>query len=131
MKHIAIMKSKFYNLLIKGEKTIESRWSIKKIAPYNKINVNDIIYFKESGKQIINYKAIVKKVKFFEINEKTFNFIYKNYKNNICMQYFDNLEIYKNKKYCTLVWITNLQKINPINFVHKDQLAWIINPNIN
>ena len=122
------MKSKFYNLLIKGEKTIESRWSLKKIAPYNKINVNDVIYFKESGKQIINYKAIVQKVKFFEINEKTFNFIYKNYKNNICMQYFDNLEIYKNKKYCTLIWITNLQKINPIKFIHKGQTAWITNP---
>ena len=43
MKHIAILKQPFFNMVLNGEKTIESRWSMHKVAPYNKVSVGDEI----------------------------------------------------------------------------------------
>ena len=39
MKHIAILRQPFFDMVLSGEKTIESRWSMNKVAPYNKINI--------------------------------------------------------------------------------------------
>ncbi|MDD3231946.1 MAG: ASCH domain-containing protein, partial [Clostridia bacterium] len=113
MEHIAIIKRPFSTLLFSGEKTIESRWSKNKIAPYKKIKIGDIVWIKETAKPI-TYKATVKRVEFYQLNENVFENIYKNYGKEICMDKFDNLESYKQKKYCTLIWFDNLKKVKPI-----------------
>lgn len=45
MKHIAIFRQPFFNLIMSGEKTVESRWSMKKIAPYGAVKIGDEIFF--------------------------------------------------------------------------------------
>ena len=67
MKHIVILKKKYYDMILSGTKTIESRFSANKIVPYNKVDVGDILYLKETGKDV-SVKAIVSDVKFFELN---------------------------------------------------------------
>jgi ASC-1-like (ASCH) protein len=56
MDHVAILKkssvSKGDDLLgdiISGAKTIESRWYVNRIAPWDRIEKGDTVYFKESG----------------------------------------------------------------------------------
>ena len=62
MKHIAILKQPFFNMVLNGEKTIESRWSMHKVAPYNRVSVGDEILLKETGKDV-TATAKVKDVK--------------------------------------------------------------------
>ena len=52
--------------ILSGEKTIESRWYKKKIAPYNKIKESDKVYFKESGQKFVTTSGITKKVLFID-----------------------------------------------------------------
>lgn len=49
-KHIAILRQPFFNMVLNGEKTIESRWSLNKVAPFNKISSGDEILLKETAK---------------------------------------------------------------------------------
>lgn len=37
-------------MVLNGKKTIESRWSMHKIAPYDKENIGDLILLKETVK---------------------------------------------------------------------------------
>jgi len=60
MQHIAILRQPFFNMVLSGEKTIESRWSMHKVAPYGKVNIGDEILLKETGKNV-TATAIVKK----------------------------------------------------------------------
>ena len=46
MKHLAILRQPFFDMVLNGEKTIESRWSMNKIAPYKKVNIGDEILLK-------------------------------------------------------------------------------------
>lgn len=66
MKHIAILKQPFFNMMLNGEKTIESRWSMNKIAPYKKVSIEDEILLKLTG-QPVTAIAKVKDVKYYKL----------------------------------------------------------------
>ena len=52
MRHIVILKKKYYDMVLAGTKTIESRFSMNKCAPYNKVQVGDTLLIKETGKDV-------------------------------------------------------------------------------
>ena len=62
MKHIAILKQPFFNMVLNDEKTIESRWSMHKVALFHRVSVGDEILLKETGKHV-TATAKVKDVK--------------------------------------------------------------------
>jgi len=66
MDHLAIMRKSWCltEKILRGEKTIESRWYKNKISPFDKIKVEDIVYFKDSGEPV-KMKAEVSDVKQF------------------------------------------------------------------
>ena len=53
-------------MVLSGEKTIVSRWSMNKVAPFEKVNVGDEILLKEFGKDV-TATAIVKDVQYYEL----------------------------------------------------------------
>jgi len=50
--HLAIFIEPYLDLIFKGKKTIESRFSINKILPYHKIQIGDVILLKKSSGKI-------------------------------------------------------------------------------
>lgn len=54
MDHVAIMKPvwKLIPKILNGQKTIESRWYQHRVAPWNRIKVDERIFFKDSGKPV-------------------------------------------------------------------------------
>lgn len=107
MEHLAIMNKKLASIsqIIKGKKTIESRWYKNRITPWNKINAGDIIFFKYSGEPVIA-KATVKKILQFEkLNEKIFNEIVQKYSHQIKLKVKTYTEYYQNKNYCILIFL--------------------------
>ena len=134
MEHVAILskKEKFLNKILKGTKTIESRWYSNKKTPYKNISRGDIIYFKETGEPI-NVRCVVKKVLFVDIlNEDNITEILNRFGNQIGIgkSYIVNL---KNKRYCTLVFIKDVEKIKSFG-INKagfgNMAAWITLDNI-
>lgn len=104
MYHVAIMNSKIASIddILSGKKTIESRWSKNKVAPWGRVHPNDVIYFKQSGGSVLA-KAEVEKVRQFE--KKDFFQIEK---------LFEFPKIWaKNKNYCVLMWLKNPKKVSP------------------
>lgn len=125
MKHLAIMRQPFLDLVVSNKKTIESRWNNKKVAPYEKVQVGDTIYFKETGKMVTS-SATVKKVQFFELNSNVVSDIVQKYGKEICIDYFDNFEQVKKKKYCTLIWLDNVKDIEPFVAPKSHGAGWLI-----
>jgi ASC-1-like (ASCH) protein len=129
MEHLAILakKRKLLSKIISGEKTIESRWYKFKKTPYQNISQNDIIYFKESG-DLINIKAKVSKVLFFDrLDEEKIKDILKKYGDQIGVSMSYSKELI-GKKFCTLVFIDDVQSVEPFN-INKEgyglMAAWI------
>lgn len=125
MKHIAILRQPFYDMVISGTKTIESRWSMNRCAPFNKIKVGDIIYIKQTGKPV-TAKAVAKKVKFYNLTPEIVEEIRVKYGKFIGTDKFEDWQNTLNKKYCTLIWLTKVEKISPIDVPRSNGAGWII-----
>ncbi len=125
MKHLAVVRQPFYDLIINKTKTIESRWSLNKCAPYEKINKGDIIFFKQPGK-MATATAQVKDVKFFELTPSLADEIKKKYGKEIGTEKFNDWETYRNKKFLTLIWLENVKRIEPRAFNKKGRAGWML-----
>ena len=138
MEHLAIMHKSWNltNKILTGEKKIESRWYKNKYFPWDNIKENEIIYFKDSGDQV-NIKAQASKIlQFDNLNHnKVKEILYKYAKYDGIeadkIDYF--YELFKDKKYCILIFLKNVQKIQPFDINKKGfgiMSAWITLKNI-
>ncbi len=139
MEHLAIMK-KSWNLthkILAGKKKIESRWYKNKYPPWNKIKTGETIYFKDSGNPV-KIKAEVNKVlQFSKQNQEKVKEILDKYGNNDGIE-DENIskffELFKDKKYCMLIFLKNPTKINSFNINKKGygmMSSWIVVDDIN
>ena len=118
--HVAIMRKKgnLLDMIISGKKTIESRWYINKIAPWNKIKAGDTIYFKESSEDV-TARAAVTKVLQLELTPQIAKNIIKKYGNLIdpgtSKEDFIKWGKEKKKRYCILMFLSNVKKIKPFS----------------
>ena len=99
-KHLAIFKDRIGELILNGEKVIETRFSIAKIAPYGQVESGDLVYIKPSGKEIIG-QFRVKKVVFIDK---------------------------ANGKYATLIFVGQTERFltAPIKIHKKDLRGWVV-----
>lgn len=125
MQHIAILRQPFFNMVLNGEKTIESRWSMHKVAPYGKVSVGDEILLKETGKDVTAI-AKVKDVKYYELTPKVVEEIRIKYGKQIGTDKFEDWKDTLQKKYCTLIWLKDVKQISPIKVQRSNGAGWIV-----
>ena len=123
-KHLAIFQKSFLDLILEGEKTIESRFSQKKIAPYGQVNIGDIVLMKKSGKKKVFGEFTVQNVlEFEELNSVKLEEIKEKYGKSMCAsagQYF--WEKRSQAKFATLIFISEVKKYsNYFSFSKKDR----------
>ena len=122
MEHLAIMKKSLWYLekIVFWDKTIETRWYRTKRSPWNKIKKWENIYFKNTW-EFVTLKAKVKEVIQFEnLDTKKIKSILNEYWEKIWIDdneiFFENI---KDKKYCILIFLEDIQKIESFNIDKK------------
>ncbi len=139
MDHLAIMKKSWglTKKILSGEKKIESRWYLNKSAPWDKIKIGEIVYFKDSGEPVTIKAEVEKVLQFVDLTPTKVEEILEVYGDDDGIEkcnvpYF--YERFKNKKYCILIFLKNPQKIEPFEINKKGfgaMAAWITVDNIN
>jgi len=139
MEHIAIMKKSWglTQKILSGQKKIESRWYKVKYAPWNKIKSGELIYFKDSGEPVTIKAEVDKVIQFSDLTSEKVREILHQYgkadglDNAKIPEFF---ELFKNKRYCMLIFLKNPKKVEPFN-INKSGFgamsAWISIANIN
>lgn len=125
MEHIVILRQPFFDMILSGEKTIESRFSMNKIAPFKKIRKGDILLLKETGGQV-TAKAVAGKIEFFELTPENVEAIRIKFGKQIGTDKIEDWEETKKKKFCTLVWLENVQKVKPFSVPKSNGAGWIV-----
>lgn len=122
--HLGVFSEPCLTYMLEGKKTIESRISKKRIAPYDRINKNDIVVVKKSGGGIVAYFTI-KEIKFINLNEVSINEIKNKYNNELCVSE-DFWEQKKDSSYATLMFIDRLVKLESFKINKKGMQTWIV-----
>lgn len=127
MDHVAILRkaniSKGDNLLkdiLEGTKTIESRWYVNKISPWNQIAEDDMVFFKESGCAVTAKAKVAKIIQIDKLDSQITQDIINKYGNRISPnttleEWSAWGEKHTDKRYCILVFLTEVEKVTPFN----------------
>jgi len=126
-RHLAIFKGDGGELILNGKKTIESRFSRVKNAPFGLISSGDLVYIKPTGKDIIG-QFKVKKVIFFDgLNAEEIREIKGRYGGEIMLK-DDYWKVHEGAKYGTLIFIGESSRFitSPVKLPKKDLRGWVV-----
>lgn len=120
MDHVAIMKPSWKLLpkILSGEKIIESRWYKHRYTPWDKVSSGDNIYFKDSGQPITIVATVSHVLQFDHLTPNKVKNILNTHGQEDGIEkhrfpYF--LELFKDKKYCILIFLKDIQLITPFH----------------
>ena len=118
MYHVAIMKKSrgLTQKILTGQKKIESRWYKLKYSPWGKIEKGDVVYFKDSGEPVSIKVDVEKIISFSNLKPEKVKQILDEYGNDDGIEKGkipDFFELFKDKKYCLLIFLKNPEKIKP------------------
>lgn len=122
--HLALMVEPYLSLILSGKKTIESRFSKKKIIPFNNISKGDIVILKKTGGGLA---AVFEAgdIHFIQIESATdLKEIKENYGNALCLE-DEFWERKKDAKYVSLINITHMQAISSIVVKKANRQSWL------
>jgi ASC-1-like (ASCH) protein len=131
--HVAYMK-KSWGLLPKilaGEKQIESRWYQMRHRPWGKIEAGDMVFFKNSGEPVTVSSGVKRVLCFDNLTPDKVRKVLDKYGklDGIEQEHFEYFyELFKNKKYCLLIFLQNVKKVIPFEINKKGfgaMAAWI------
>ena len=122
--HLALMVEPYLSLILNGRKTIESRFSRNKIKPYRSISKGDIVVLKKSGGGLVAVfeagDVCFKKIE----SDEDIREIRAEYGAGLCLD--DKFwERKRDANYVSLIKITHLQIITPIEIKKANRQSWI------
>ncbi|MDO8555294.1 MAG: ASCH domain-containing protein [bacterium] len=118
MDHIAIMRKSWglTRKILTGQKKIESRWYKVKYSPWDKIQSGETVYFKNSGEPVAIKAEVEKVIQFSNLTpEKVREILYRygSADGLDAEKIPDFFEMFKDKKYCILIFLKNPRKVKP------------------
>lgn len=123
--HLAILVNPYLQLVLDGQKTIESRFSINRRAPYAKVQQGDVVLFKQSGGPILGIGAVEESL-FYQLTPETLQKIRTKFAQELCV---DDPAFWANRAsaaFATLLRLQHVRSISPITYTKRDQRAWVI-----
>jgi len=119
--HIAVMSEPFLTYVFNGKKTVESRFSLHKVAPFNKVHVGDSVLLKAG---LVVGCFTVGWVKYFDLTSLPIQMIAANYNEAICGSP-DFWRGKSTKRYATLVGVTKVRRLTSIAIKKRDRRGWV------
>lgn len=123
MDHLAIMKKGYIEKILRGEKTIESRFSVHKITPHERIQAGEKVYLQEVGKMVTASFEVGKVLFFRDLDERKIDRIRAEYGTQICadVAFWDAK---KHARYATLIFVKNPTLEEPFRVHKRDRSAF-------
>lgn len=131
-KHLAIVNKLSIEAILSGTKTIETRFSQKRISPFGDVSTGDVVYMKLSGGDIEGQFRVKKVFSFENLEPKDIEEIFEKYGPQISVGNKLEDEKYKQEKknssFGTLIFISESERFitSPIKIKKSDMRGWIV-----
>ena len=123
--HLVILRKEYVEAILKGRKTIESRFTMTRREYWKKILYGDRLFIKQSSGPVCA-TAEVMKVQYYEgLTAERIEQIKKKYNHLISGED----EYWRSKKDCrygVLVWLGKVEPIEPVRIDKRDWRAWVV-----
>jgi hypothetical protein len=65
--HVAVLRRRYLELILSGEKTVESRLSVNRVAPFGRVRAGDRLFLKQAAGAILA-TAVIHEARFYELD---------------------------------------------------------------
>lgn len=123
--HLAIFREPFLEYILEGKKTIETRFSMNRCAPYKKVKAGDLIFLKKSGGPVVGI-CRVNTTWDYILTPESWKEIKVEYAKAICAENPEFWEKRKSANFATLIMIDSVKEIEPIDYKKRDRRGWVV-----
>ncbi len=122
--HLAVMVEPYLRLCLERKKTIESRFSTRRIAPYRKVRRGDVILMKRPGGPIAGICGVAN-AWFYELDPTSWRMI----KNGFMREIYASPQFWTEHEaaaYATLIRLQDARSIEHIDLIKRDKRGWVV-----
>lgn len=123
--HLAVFTEPYASLILSGDKTVESRFSSVRCAPYERVSHGDIVLIKESGGPVIGIFK-VGGVWSYEIDDSSWDDIKGRFAKAICPQGSSFWSDRSLAQYATLMKVQKPDRLEPTIWPKRDRRGWVV-----
>jgi hypothetical protein len=123
--HLAVMIEPFLTFVLDGTKTVESRFSVNRCAPFDRVESGDVILLKRSGGPIVGMCQVAQRW-FYHLDPESWQTIRKDFTRSLCAQ---DPKFWKDREkasYATLMRIRRVRALPPIRVEKRDRRGWVV-----
>ena len=111
---------------LEGSKTVESRFSRHRIAPYGAVHSGDVVLLKRSAAKTVTGICIVRKVWFYQLNSDKLELIRNYFATALRADDYSFWEKHKSARFATLMRIAEVYPLPPIQVPKRDRRGWVV-----
>jgi len=123
--HLAVLVEPYLRFVLEGRKTIESRFSSKRIAPFNSVTKGDVVLLKRSSGPIVGICQL-QSCWFYHLDASSWSEIRGRYTKALCAEDPSFWETRRSAAYATLMRIRNVQEFPAIEYRQRNRRGWIV-----
>jgi hypothetical protein len=121
--HLAVFREPFLSLVLNGPKTVESRFSRNRCAPFGEVEGGDIILLKEVSGPIRGI-GLAKSVWFYDLAIESLDQVRDRFGETICAD-DEFWESRRTAAYATLIELAETATLEPFACDKRDRRGWV------
>lgn len=130
-RHLAVFSKVGAKLVLEGKKTVETRFSKNKIAPFGKVFTGDIVYVKPVGGEIAGQFKVTKVLSFDGLEKEDWEFIKTHYGKRLSLGVDEDklfFSEHKNANFGTVIFMDEVERFitSPVKISKKDHRGWVV-----
>ena len=124
--HLAVLLEPYLGFIFEGSKTVESRFSKNRIAPFKMVERGDVVLLKRSAAKAISGVCLVSHVWFYQLDVNSWSQIRDEFKSALRAEDPSFWEQRKSAHFATLMRISHVQALPPIEVHKRDRRGWVV-----
>jgi ASC-1-like (ASCH) protein len=123
--HLAVFRRPYLENILSGKKSIESRFSKNRCAPYGKVSQGDIVLLKRAGGPTQGV-CIVSDVWNYRLNKKAWDEIRRDFLQEMFITDPGFLHERRKAVYATLMRLQHVRRIESLVYHKRDRRGWVV-----
>jgi len=123
--HLAVFVEPYLRFILEGRKTVESRFSVKPLAPYGKVAIGDALLLKRAGGPVAGVCRVAD-VWSYHLDPKAWNVIRRDFAEAICASDAQFWRKRESARYATLMRIDEVRAMPSLPLSKRDRRGWVV-----
>lgn len=122
--HLAVLTEPYLGFILNGQKTVESRFSVRAIPPYGRVDAGDVVLLKKSGGPIVGAFTAAA-VWSYELAPNSWLELHRDFTEALCAQ-AGFWEERAGASFATLIRVVEVRRLPPVAVPKRDRRAWVV-----